>query len=276
MDNRKTLVGKGVLKMEKKKEVDVKKIILVCVVILLLGGIIFCLTSNTSKNKKENNNADYLKIDEETKKLYTYIPCLDSNWVRVNAYQTKKVTLDDFENSYLLAYAAANLELSLSDKELIAGMEEDDSWYRYDATLLQNKVKEMYGKTLNNELYEVGYGTSCNYEEDSNKYNCSQDGGSIESMTSYKEISKFYKDGDNYYIEDKYLVHININDKDYLYGDSNQKVLIAEFEMPDTYLESELEDKISEYNSKMVTYKHTFKMDEEGNYYWYSSEPLSE
>ena len=155
MDNRKTLVGKGVLKMEKKKEVDVKKIILVCVVILLLGGIIFCLTSNTSKNKKENNNADYLKIDEETKKLYTYIPCLDSNWVRVNAYQTKKVTLDDFENSYLLAYAAANLELSLSDKELIAGMEEDDSWYRYDATLLQNKVKEMYGKTLNNELYEV-------------------------------------------------------------------------------------------------------------------------
>lgn len=262
--------------MEKKKEVDVKKIILVCVVILLLGGIIFCLTSNTSKNKKENNNADYLKIDEETKKLYTYIPCLDSNWVRVNAYQTKKVTLDDFENSYLLAYAAANLELSLSDKELIAGMEEDDSWYRYDATLLQNKVKEMYGKTLNNELYEVGYGTSCNYEEDSNKYNCSQGGGSIESMTSYKEISKFYKDGDNYYIEDKYLVHININDKDYLYGDSNQKMLIAEFEMPDTYLESELEDKISEYNSKMVTYKLTFKMDEEGKYYWYSSEPLSE
>lgn len=223
------------------------------------------------KDNKETKSEDYneIEIDDKISKLYKYIPDLNSNYVRLTAYQNKKITLADLDNAYLLAYAASNLDLDDTDKKPFDGMELDPDWYSYDASLLQNKVQEMYGKTLENESYEIGFGKECEYVN--NNYQCSLGGGSTESMESIKYISKFYEESGNLYIEDKYMIIIYRDNVNTLYEDSTKTKLIASLDENNT---EESESLAKKYDSKMKKYIHTFKKNENGSYYWYSTEPI--
>lgn len=277
------------MKNEEKNKKGKKWINVVIIVFVLLfgfvGGIFYTLFAVLDQYQsndyfRELLSKDFYVIDEEEtfydvdddiKKIYQYIPDLNSNYVRLNAYQNKKITLSDLDNSYLLAYAVSNLELSNMDKKPFDDMELGSDWYIYDATLLQNKVQEMYGKNLTNESYIIEFGEKCEYVN--NNYQCGLGGSSSEFMSSIRYITNVYADSENLYIEDKYMVEIIKDDVDALYEDSTKTKLIV------TLDEDSLENfgTISQkYDSKMKKYKHTFKKNENGSYYWYSTEPIEE
>lgn len=62
-----------------------------------------------------------------------------------------------------------------------------------------------------------------------------------------------------------------------MYDSSERKKIVAEEYIEDA---NEIDDKneyISEkYSSKSKKYKHTFKKNDDGEYYWYSSEPYND
>lgn len=116
-----------------------------------------------NENKKNFNN---LNINSNLiQLLYEYIPATDTNKIDVNAYQNKEVTKESLSNKFLLEYAFRNLEILESQKEkYMDEMDINPGWYSFKAELLQNKVKEMYGSTLNDESFEIGYGANCLYK----------------------------------------------------------------------------------------------------------------
>lgn len=231
--------------------------------------------NNANVQASKNEVLDINSV--EVKKLSEYIPAFDENRSRVNAYQNKKITKDNLDNTYLLAHAFKKLDLKESDKTALKEQNGTsiDGWYSFDAGKLQEKVKEMYGDTIKNQDFEIGYGASCTFSN--GKYSFSKGGGSSEDMTNINVLEKAYKENDCIYIEDKYTSWYTNSEekKSILYTTSNIKgdaiaTLDSNFDVEDKSI-SEIKNK---YYGKMTKYKHTFKKNADGSYYWYSTEPI--
>lgn len=285
--------------MENKKEpikIRLSTVILIFIIFILIIAIVgIIMYYNTKKIDKgniiEDTQIDYSgtenKIEEKElsefnindtriKKMYECIPMIDSNKISKNAYQDLKVTKEDLTTEFLLECAYSKLDLSEEDKQPIDGMTIDSGWYTFDADLLQEKVKEMYGTKIKNVSFEIGYGKSCSYQNSNNKYFYSVGGGSAEELINIRNIEKAYEEEDNIYIEDRYMVFEGTDSKYKLYTSSDNKKLIDDIDS--SILTKTNEDIITElknkYNSSMRKYKHTFKKGSDGNYYWYSTEPI--
>lgn len=91
-----------------------------------------------------------------------------------------------------------------------------------------------------------------------------------------RKILNAYEENDIIYIEDQYLV---LTEDD----DDNNTVMLLKFSndtdsiisnIDQNILKQEPEEIMSKYSSKMQKYKHTFKKNADGNYYWYSTSPV--
>lgn len=233
--------------------------------------------AENSQNNNPSTNATQTTIntnDEQIAKLYKYIPAQDLNLIEKNAYQNQKITADNISSEYLLKNAFKNLEIKDSDKKAYG------DWYKFDAKLLQAKVKEMYGKNIENREFNIDAGEGCGYEN--GEYLYSVGGGSSEESRNIRKIQKAYKEGENICIEDKYL-YLEIKDSEEdteakLYSSSDATKLVANLnntqELYSMNKEQSNENIINQYGSQMSTYKHTFKKANDGSYYWYSTEPV--
>lgn len=287
--------------MEGKKEIKVSLGTAICIFIILVLIVALVVIYFYNNNKKVDTNIDNnLNKISETKddkkeevknsneikelnlnselitELYSYIPIIvSSNKIEENAYQSNLVTKEDLETEYLLACAFKKLNLLDNQKQPSELAEE---WYTFDAEILQEKVKQIYGEKLENKSFDIGYGKGCSYKN--GKYLHSFGGGSDEDVHSIRKIQSAYKENENICIEDKYMVYNGKYEesKANLYTSSDENAtLIANLDFTKTIsmkneeLEKEL---LKQYEKYMQTYKHTFKKNDNGEYYWYSTEPI--
>lgn len=250
-----------------------------------VNNINTAVNETESVNEVNNSTEKDTKLDinsEQIQLLYKYIPAMNTNKIEVNAYQNKKVTKDSLSNKYLLGYAFSNLKLANSEKEKIDGMESDTEWYSFKASLLQNKAKQMYGTVIKNESFDIGYGEECNYANE--KYTHSIGGTSAESLTNIRKIMTAYQENDTICIKDKYMVLIQKGEENtnILYKSSEQtdvidsKVDVKQImqQENESTIKQTSDNLVSKYQNNMKEYKHIFKKDANGNYYWYSTEPI--
>lgn len=217
---------------------------------------------------------------EEIIKIYNYIPCMESiSYDRaVNAYQDKKVTKENLNEEYLLGNAFTKLSLSNSDVELIEGTSIENGWYTFDADLLQQKVKEMYGENIENRDFEFGsYPQKCDYEN--GRYTYSYGGSYEHAVNSIREIERAYENEENLYIEDKFIAleEDDIEETCKLYANSQMNELLKQLNYSD-FLQISPKNIANEIKNNssdlMKKFKHTFKKNSAGDYYWYSTEPI--
>lgn len=240
--------------------------------------------SNENNNTENNNTIENLtkKIDtnnELIQKLYNYIPAIDYK-IQKNAYQDKKITLNELENGFLLRVAFTNLSLKNEDKKKISDEYDlDTGWYSFDANILQNKVKELYGKNTNipNESFDDGAGLQCNYHD--GLYDVTSGGGTGEGLIPVSKIVEAYSQNDVICIITKNATYIftEENKNGSLYTNSTLTNKIKDYKNG-TYSTMDgnkiAEDIIKNDEDMMSKYKHTFKKDTNGNYYWVSTEPI--
>lgn len=248
------------------------------------------INSNKSLDKESNvdksndtNEKEIKKIDtndELIQKLYSYIPAIEYK-IQKNAYQDKKITINELQNDFILSVAFTKLSLKNEDKKKISDEYNVDSgWYSFDANILQNKVKELYGKNVNipNQTFDDGAGVVCSYSN--GEYMYSVGGGSNESLIPVSKIVEAYSQNDEIYIITKNTTFVSNaeNEKGSLYTDSTLANKIKDYQ-DEKYIAMDgnkiAEDIIKNDEKIMINYKHTFKKDTNGNYYWVSTEPIN-
>lgn len=249
--------------------------------------------SISTQSNEINNTVTQTAITENldinsslVKKIYEYVPALDNDKIQPSAYQDSKITKENLNDEYLLAYAFKNLVIPESEKESIkegnSVLTPDTGWYSFSASLLQKKVVEMYGSNIPDRDFGIYSGEGCTYKNNG-RYTHGVGGASIENMVNLRTIKKAYQIADTIYIEDNYMSLQENDDKEEskLYETSNSDKLISSIKWGrlrnknslEEY-KAELEKIKSEYSDKMTSYKHTFKKNADGSYYWYSTEPV--
>ena len=254
---------------------------LIIVMAILIVVTIFLL------NKNKLNPEDKL-----VKNLYGLIEQSLDNCNGMILYQNKKidyVNLSDNERMCLalnLVSTNENVELSIKknkdycefakDKLFLITDEENKKCNvkKVDYLAIKNEYEKLYNKPLENtQDIKVSGETNCFYNKNDNSYLC----GTANQRniiigwepTSYRLIDKVVKKGSDIVIYD-YFVLINSN---ICYIDNNE----TENKDCSKILESKPKTKINntfvkKYGQK---YKHTFKLNEESNsYYWESSSPI--
>ena len=238
--------------------------------------------SNEENDKENNSDNEIQNIDTNTEliqKLNSYIPAIDYK-IEKNAYQEKKVTLNELKNDFILRVAFTKLTLKDEDKKKISDEYDlDTGWYAFDANILQNKVKELYGKNANvpNQDFDDGAGLACNYKD--GKYNVGSGGGTGEGLIQVSKMIEAYSQNNEIYIITKNATYVftDENPKGSLYTDSTLVKKIKDYkdEKYDSMDGNKIAENIIKNDENVMTkYKHTFEKDENGNYYWVSTEPV--
>ncbi len=288
--------------MENKepKTVRLSTVVLLFIILILIIALVLMymhynkdtkneVLTNTNTNQKETTNE--VEPEESNKKelstnssivkeIYDYIPAIDEDLydenpiTLPNAYQTKKVTYDDLNSKLLLANAFFK-----SNKDMSSDIYMND--------IESEKVTDFALKYYNEEIEPVSFtmgSISLIYEN--GMYGFANGGYTGVYASHIRNIEEAYEENDELYIIDTYLMNISkfgdiqVDDKSVtfeIYDSSERKKTVAEEDIEDA---DKIEDKneyISEkYSEKSKKYKHTFKKNDDGEYYWYSSEPLDE
>lgn len=271
------------------------KIILLVIIIFLLvtsGFFIFGYTFGSKFSEVDSKN----EIKEIEKNIdldinsglvlntYSLIPAYSSNMISLNAYQDKKVTIDDLDNKYLLAalYKALDDSLNTDNIEVLNGDFINDrlnSSFKFSSNLIDKYMLRSYGKILNYESFYIDKTKRLDYSE--GYYTYINEGTSNEYGAIIRKIDKAYEDFEYMYIEDSFLYYTVIKNNDlyenHLYSESN---MINEIEIKENYFSTDLTagevlDYIKEYyQDDMGHYKHIFKKNDDGSFYWVSSEKM--
>lgn len=272
----------------------------IVVLILVIGGgaYYFLVLDNgeeISENKTEqvlDKNESKLEAnldinDELVKKLYSFIPTVSFYDLLPTAYQTTKVTFNDLPNQVKLINVFNHIDFNNEKVEFIYGEKDKiqpETWFKFSEEIMNEKTKEFYGDNavIKNEHFDINWGRSCRYENGIYVHS-SGGGGSILEPISY--MTKVEKDSNNIYIYDKFIV-VKDAEKNNVYGESlyildttnDASNIIDEYKNDDVWalkLDEFNQFFIEKYKNKMKEYKHTFKKNENGEYYWYSTEPVN-
>ena len=265
---------------------------------------------NTS-NVEQNNDSENISKEDETKKDLDL--SLDGDFVKdlkskipINKfsqviYNYKKTTEAYLTGNQKMLFVLENMRenkqyTEVSAKEILDRLDQ----YRimntsgdyisvadkFDVNDVDKNFKSVFGssKDIIKEDIETNAGYIYEYDEtDDCYYGHFYAGGggggplyfeffdSVDASSDQKEI----------YVYDYYIM-VQGNDRKWdIYNRSNSNAIGEESEDPTTYNKEErktyLKDGIFEkYKDKLVKFKHTFVLDDNGNYYWYSCEPTSQ
>ena len=305
----------------KKGNESVKRLIIV-VVLLLIGtiGIVFWQASkkgllnneeDTNTQEKVDNNEVNKEpeepIQEESgiteeliKEIYKKkLPVISDYAFQTSVYTTEMVTVENANLEYLRAFAFNNIEFKEGD--LLPFINEDgsemcsevvscdfdslleDGWYRFDAKLLQEQAKKLYGQEIKNGEFYESVASGAQYV---NGYYVHSHGGGTDAYAgSYRNYLSYEIIDDILYVTDEYLYargeyKLDENDNEIVilivYTDSELKNALG----TEKYVEnmnvedSILKQVIKDYGSKALKYKHAFKQNADGTWYWISTEPV--
>lgn len=247
-------------------------------------------------------------FDEETKKLYTMIPDYSTEY---NLYQGKKLTVADIPMSVLLgrvyellkAYhwgeivaSESQMEVSSEDCLMYSGIcyvkdfIDADSWVAFEESTMQKYLSYFYGPEVNYERtdYIGSHVDGCNYKD--GYYFCSYGGGYAFVPGEEYPISQFYKveiTNNEKYVYTKFVYASFLEQEDEteciddetdcvdaiymnLYKDIEKQEKIND--NPVLYNVAAGQDPITVAGDNAAIYKHTYKQNSDGSYYWYSVE----
>lgn len=266
-------------------------VLLIIVILSLIGYIIHEKIENDKTKQNLNNITTSSTITNKTNKLsdkeleeyLSYVPI--SNFYENDAYSGKKIDANKIEKNILYENVInkceniKNINESISTK--YCNEEECKHANHYNVSEFYDKLKTMYninGKTLDiTDFDTTNYGVS-----KTNNYLIAVQNSSDTRFTKVNKI-KNYKITENeliiyeqagLIIEEGgfigiYKYHI-INDENpfvkkyQLSNDEDESKLLDYYNSAKEYIE----ENINDFN----TYKHTFKLNENNNYYWYSTE----
>ena len=264
----------------------------------ILGDIDNVDEQETSKVQAEEIK-QYEEIDvnsEIVTNAYSYVPTLYDNKLMPTAYQDKKVEINDLSNQIKLINVFNNIEFkkdeveSVTDPgtgESITYWEKDENgneiltgWYSFDAEVMHKYAKEFYGEEIDlvDEYFSISWWQGCSYNNGEYLYS---EGGAGPRLEPITYITKAYIEDDVLYIYDKYLLisQPDIEKDEYdIYKDTVSEVMDkigSDVNIHINDIDSIKEYVLEEYEDKMSEYKHTFKKNANGEYYWVSTEPVS-
>lgn len=232
--------------------------------------------SNTNETNITNvQKTEELDINSElVQKLYNYI-LKDNDCVETIAYQSQKITIENLENQVKIMTIFENIDNSVANSTRKETLDYGAvlTHYYFKEETIENKAREIFGndivithESISNlkSMYDVAYNNGT-YE----KTDILQGGGGFLWEDSTEKLIRAEKNGDEIYLYDKYI-HVVRDENNYninnVYNASDRKVLLAS----DLPISSINIDTIKNVN----TFKHTFKKNSDGSYYWYSTEPV--
>lgn len=288
---------------EIKKEIVKNKIpmyvYIVGIVVVLLLILIIALV--VTFNSDEEVPVEGPKVEEQdtgklteanVKKIYNEaLPIVDENSIGTNVYYVDKITVSNANASNLRAFAFSKIQFK--DGDIQPRLNNDGTqmcaeegctfdnmlksgWYKFNASLLQEKAKYLYGVEIENGEFSEKSGTNTTYN------NGVYEHGIVKSSSvlsyHYREFVSYEVVEDTLYVIDKYLyIYGTLNDRkdNYqitIYGDSAKKTKLGS----GTYLVADnlIDFIVPTYERKKVSYKHAFKKAADGHWYWISSEQL--
>lgn len=213
--------------------------------------------SNTSQNTSKNNfeqdtlipKLETLDISSDlVQKLYNYI-LKKSDYEENLVYLDKKVTNETIDNKLKLMTVFTNLEYS----DIYETTTENEYGMSITHTLFKNesvekKAKEIFGPSVSivHESCPIYFSEAIDYKN--GIYDCySYQGGGITPWESSSfELKKAEQQENEIYIYDTY-----------------------------THVHEDLEN-MEKTTTNKGFYKHTFKKNSDGSYYWYCTEPIDE
>lgn len=279
-------------------------VIIIVLIVMLLGEISYLFIRNNSYKKQENKTQENDKsgnkqeesskiiTDEEIEKLLSYVPFLygilpleNTDDIYKDAYDVNKISIDTINKEILLYSAYTNLELKYFTEEnavIINGFgngydgtladvyvtKKDINQYlnkafRIDDYSLPNRIVIPGGNLyLQDDYYLVifGAGSSGYYKLiDSYEYEIEEN----DILMIYEKVWF----GFHPYASNEIIIYSNSTD---MHEDKN---VINKLKFSDEEYGNLEKIDINKYipNIKPTTYKHIFKKDKDG-YYWYSTE----
>lgn len=283
-------------------------IILVVVLVLLvlgLGGYITYDKVFKNKDNQESNNKEdkptSLSNEEISKFLnevpYTWFGSVEGEKIKTKVFTNSKVTVDKLNQEGFFNYLTTTetfdkkkesfetCRIHLNEAEVINKLGDYGDMVIESAGCislsdLKQIVKELYNydnfTIKENELIPIPGGSATLYEGKVYFYY-----GAGATMVSKKTIDHRYEiKGDELYIYEK-IVIINqwpeiVDDPVEIdcYTDEVSESFDSIYVPFNTWLSiEELDLDYSSYDKLLREYKHTFKKNSSGNYYWYSTEP---
>lgn len=253
----------------------------------------------------EDEYYEELKVDNEiVVKAYSYVPSVFNREILPTAYQDKKIEFNDLPNEVKLINVFRNIKFSKEDivfseidgREQGGWIKSDDGseypsgFYTFDESLIHKTLKEIYGEkaTIMNDNFKISCVESCQYHEaeegsESGRYSHGE-GGSGYAFAPVSFITKAYIEEDALYLFDKFLQFEEIpnqgelRETEYKIYKSTvgEPIEIVKDEKIDLFDKNIYEYVKTRYAEKMAEYKHTFKRNNNGEYYWVSTEPVNE
>lgn len=290
--------------VEKKDKKTIVFIILIIILLLIIVGLMLVIATITSKDNKTNNeNKDNnvssannsSQIDdsikepnEEILQYLNYVPILEEVVLEndefydynLDAYSGKKVTVNDLNEKLLLSMSYNYANETKTDEKVklgaICGGNGMCSASKY-VTLedMNNQLKKMYNvSNIVSTSFQVSGGLVTKTEKywavlysrgssPINKVNKFVDYKETDDELIIREKAGFVYDEEGLYSPSLYTDTAKTNkvvDNDDIYKTSN--------DLDISYPKEKFEQNIDKFN----TFKHTFKKNENGDYYWYSTE----
>ena len=239
-------------------------------------------------------------LDDVVQRVYNYVLKTEDtrgdyawqNAERASFYRDTKVKVDDLNNIEKLVVLRSNAketkvysnEIKNSIFEKIGINEEYRIRYydTYEFSGISDVAKRVFNKSLDELKLSASRGCSWDlvpYEDSLYELNF-EGGGMGQVVDSYAKIQKAEKEGDKLYIYDKYMYIDFVNamvplddGMVQIYTSSNESEEIDKVEYG-SYSSFDKEGLFNKNIEKLKTYKHTFEKNENGSYYWVSTEPV--
>ncbi len=273
-----------------------KKILTLLFIAIMTLSLVGCgKKEEKSEDNKQNSNEQVEKENNLVRKLYDmlevyFIPDVYPNFASYNNsnfYMDKEIKYEDLSDESKLYYAYNTIEnierknfnscnelkgysfngkkisnICESDNEVIQeGTSGDWRFENVDEEMLEKAYHNMYGQDKKMPLtsftkHVIG---ACVYSKEKANFLCFTQTGSDTSLNHGEtKYERFVENEDSIEIYDRYIwTRVTPDGESYYKSRFNEKELIN--------------SKDKDF-SKGALYKHTFKKDKDGNYYWYSSE----
>jgi hypothetical protein len=234
---------------------------------------------NINQDSEENNVKEKLLETELIQNLYKKIYYHSDFRPVPNIYQNKKITYEDLDTLFILYWIDSAIPFyttfpSYVDENL-PEFDESRVKYKVPIEVYNNMFYEIFGNKTKIDYvnYSPADSVFCDFKGD--EYICYQGNGGGYRVDREKKLLIDAKiDGENVYLYDIYAFMKDSEkyNKQNIYADSSLSILLKENQDIDWDISDA--DFIEKYRDIMQPYKHTFKKNADGSYYWYSTEML--
>lgn len=223
--------------------------------------------SNKLSDKEIEEYLSYVPIKPETDLISNYNEYYDYD---EDAYSGKIENINNINEKLLLAYAYNNAKETNTEEEITSNMCGDSVKCRADKYVLEtdliSEIKKMYNiNTINSKSFKISGGIV----EQNEKYYLAFMNLGASPINKINKILNYEFNNEDLVIYEKAGFIVDLQGEISILKTTNKDDITKE----DPYTNKDdatkyIEENINEFN----TYKHTFKLNENNNYYWYSTE----